>query len=283
MRSIAQGCRRFVLRCATLVIAVAITGHASAAAEKEKSGGTVQARPAPAPRASRFGVSTGFDWSTGNYGDSQSTEVWYVPLNLRYEWRHWVFRTTVPYIRVTGPGTVTVGGDLIFAGNQTSTRTRGGLGDVIGGITYRFDPPLSGFPYLDATVRIKFPTASESDSLGTGEFDETLQLDLTKPFGAIAAFGGVAYRFVGDPPGSDFQNTIAATIGVDWRIVRPLSVGAYYSWRQTASRSLGDAHEIASYASWKVGHGVTIGPYVLVGVSPAAPDVGAGLQIGFKH
>jgi hypothetical protein len=278
---------RVASRCAQIAIAVAITAPAFAAPPpaQEKQAQT-SARPAPAParRAGRFGVSTGFDWSTGNYGDTQSTDVWYVPLNLRYEWHHWLFRTTVPYIRVTGPGSVTVGGDLIFSGNQTTNReTRDGLGDVIAGVTYRFDPPLPGFPYLDTTLKAKFPTASSKRGLGTGEFDTTLQLDATKPFGALAVFANVAYRFVGDPPGTNFQNTAAASIGADWRIARPVSVGAYYSWRQTASRSTGDSHEIASYASWRVGHGFTIGPYVLVGLSTAAPDVGVGLQLGFKH
>ena len=235
-------------------------------------------------RDSHFRVGTGFDWSTGDYGDSQSTEVWYVPLNLRYEWRHWLFRTTVPYIRVTGPGVVTVGGDVVIVGNQTIRQTtREGLGDVLVGVTYRFDPPLRGFPYVDASVKVKFPTASSSEGLGTGEFDTKLQLAALKPFGAIAVFGDVSYRFVGDPPGADFQNTIAASIGVDWRIARPFSAGTYFSWRQTASRSLGDAYEIGSYGSWRVGHGFTIGPYLLVGLSTAAPDVGAGLQLGFKR
>ncbi len=280
---------RRLLALFLLAIAAGIAAHAThaVAAEEQQPGATTQARPAaaaaPARRAGRFGVSTGFDWSTGDYGDTQSTDVWYVPLHLRYEWRHWLFRTTVPYIRVTGPGSVTVGGDVIFSGGQTSSRTRAGLGDVIAGVTYRFDPPLRGFPYLDATLKAKFPTASSSDGLGTGEFDTTLQFDVTRPFGAITAFGSVAYRVVGDPPGTSFQNTVAASIGADWRIRRPISAGAYYSWRQTASRSLGDAHEIASYASWRVGHGFTVGPYVVIGLSTAAPDVGAGLQLGFKH
>jgi hypothetical protein len=279
--------RRIASRCVRVAVAVAIAAHALAAAAQEKQARTgAQPVPAAAPAggAGHFGVSTGFDWSTGKYGESQSTEVWYVPLNLRYEWHHWLFRTTVPYLRVTGPGTTTVGGGLIFSGNQTGNRqTRDGLGDVIAGVTYRFDPPLPWFPYLDATLKAKFPTASASRGLGTGEFDTTLQLDATKPFGALSVFGNVAYRFVGDPPGTSFQNTAAASIGIDWRIARPISVGGYYSWRQTASRSLGDAHEVASYASWSVGHGFTIGPYVLVGLSTAAPDVEAGLQLGFKH
>ena len=238
----------------------------------------------PTRPASRLGVSTGFDWSTGDYGESLSTEIWYVPLNVRYEWRHWLFRVTLPYIRVTGPGNVVVGGDgVIVAGTQTRSETRDGIGDVIAGVTYRLDPPLPALPYLDFTVKAKFPTASKSAGLGTGEFDTTLQLDITKPLGSFTPFATLAYRFVGDPPGTPLHNTLAATLGFDWRFTRELSAGLYYGWRQTASDSLGDAHDLVPYASWKVGRHLTIGPYVEVGLSTAAPDVGVGLQLGFRQ
>ena len=238
----------------------------------------------PTRRANRLGVSTGFDWSTGDYGESLSTEIWYVPLNVRYEWQHWLFRVTVPYIRVTGPGNVVVGGDGgIAAGTQTRRETRDGVGDVIAGVTYRLDPPLPAFPYLDFTVKAKFPTASRSAGLGTGEFDTTLQVDVMKPLGALTPFATLAYRFVGDPPGTSLHNTLAATLGLDWRLSRALSAALYYGWRQPASDSLGDAHDLVPYLSWKVGRHFTIGPYVEVGFSTAAPDVGVGLQLGFKQ
>lgn len=260
------------LRAGLFALAVACAGFVPAHA----------AEP-PAP-ASRLGVSTGLDFSSGNYGESQSTEVWYVPLNVKYEWRRrWVFRVTVPYLRVTGPGGgIVTGGDVVTV-SEGRRETHEGLGDVVVGVTYRLDPPLAAFPYVDFTTKLKIPTASESEGLGTGEPDTTLQIDMLKPFGRFTPFGTIAFRFVGDPPDADLTDTLSASLGFDWRIAKSLSAGVYYGWRQTASRSLGDAHELVPFVSWKLARHFTLGPYAEVGLSDAAPDFGLGIQLGWKQ
>lgn len=251
-----------------------------ARAEQAQAGKAVRA----STPASRLGISTGFDFSSGEYGESQATEVWYVPLTVKYEWRRrWVFRVTVPYLRVTSPGSIVTGGDIVAVTEGARRETREGLGDVVTGVTYRIDPPHRALPYADLSTRIKIPTASQKQGLGTGEVDTTLQIDLMKPFGRFTPFGTVAFRFVGDPPDADLTDTFSASVGFDYRIATPLSAGLYYGWRQTASRSLGDAHEIVAFASWRLAGHFTIGPYAEAGLSTAAPDFGAGIQLGYKH
>lgn len=245
--------------------------------------GAQPAKTAP-KRAGRLSVSTGFDFSSGDYGESESTDVWYVPLNVKYEWRRrWIFRVTVPYIRVTSGGSIVTAGDVIAVASAGARETNEGIGDVMVGVTYRLDPPRPAFPYVDLTTKLKIPTASESKGLGTGEVDTTLQIDVMKPFGRLTPFATAAFRFVGDPPDADLTDTFSASLGLDWRFAKALSGGVYYGWRQTASRSLGEAHEIVPYFSWKVAEHFTIGPYAEVGLSTAAPDFGAGITFGFKH
>jgi hypothetical protein len=264
----------------SLALACALAGSARAA---EPEAADVAAPPRP---ALRWAVSTGFDFSTGDYGDAEKTDVWYVPVSARVDWRQWRFRVTVPYIRVTGPDssvTSAVDGAVVLASGSGDRQTQQGLGDVIGAVTYRLDPPRRWLPWIDLTARVKFPTASEGKSLGTGEFDETLQLDAMYSFGRLTPFAAVAYRFVGDPEGRDLSNALSTTLGFDWRLERWLSAGVYYGWRQTASRSLGDAHDLVPYASWKIGKHWSIGPYLDFGLSSAAPDFGAGLQLGYRN
>src|SRR5262249_16056447 len=49
-------------------------------------------------------VTAGFDYSTGDYGTSSSTEIVYVPLTLEAAMGSWTVRTTVPYLRITSEG-----------------------------------------------------------------------------------------------------------------------------------------------------------------------------------
>ena len=47
-----------------------------------------------------FYASTGFDYSSGKYGQPTSTTIWDVPFTAGYSGQDWSFRVTVPWIRV---------------------------------------------------------------------------------------------------------------------------------------------------------------------------------------
>ena len=45
-----------------------------------------------------WSVGVGFDYSSGTYGESQSTDILYIPVIGKYEIEDWAFKLTVPYI-----------------------------------------------------------------------------------------------------------------------------------------------------------------------------------------
>lgn len=73
--------------------------------------------------AEGFRASIGGDYSTGKYGTSESTDVFYMPLQLSYDKGPMTFRLTVPYIRVTGPGDFVPGGLGGSGGGSTVVTT----------------------------------------------------------------------------------------------------------------------------------------------------------------
>ncbi|ARO88794.1 hypothetical protein EBAPG3_014020 [Nitrosospira lacus] len=56
--------------------------------------------------ADGFTISAGTDFSTGKYGGTASTDIWYVPFVGRYDRGPASFRLTVPYLNITGPGNI---------------------------------------------------------------------------------------------------------------------------------------------------------------------------------
>ena len=56
--------------------------------------------------ANSFSVSAGFDFTSGKYGGSSTTDIWYVPFTGRYDYKDLSFRITVPYLDLTGPGNI---------------------------------------------------------------------------------------------------------------------------------------------------------------------------------
>src|SRR4051812_10300 len=95
---------------------------------------------ATAALASAQGLSlgTGFDYTSGNYGGSQSTDTLYIPFYARYESGPLVLKLTVPYLKITGPGNVVgAGGDrVVVPGRDVGRRTESGLGDMVGSAFY---------------------------------------------------------------------------------------------------------------------------------------------------
>ena len=119
-------------------------------------------------------------------------DEWSAPLIGRYRTEDFVFRLTIPYVRVTAPsdtvlvepGTIctdTGGGSgtdcQIAAGSNSTARaraTQSGLGDVVAQVTYEVPEFSKGGPLIDLTGKIKFGTADEAKGLGTGKNTYTL-------------------------------------------------------------------------------------------------------------
>lgn len=49
-------------------------------------------------------MASGFDNSTGKYGSSDTTDILSIPVVGIYNSGLWVFKLTVPYVRVSGVG-----------------------------------------------------------------------------------------------------------------------------------------------------------------------------------
>jgi hypothetical protein len=232
-----------------------------------------------------FGVSIGAEYSSGDYGTSSDTDIWYFPFSLRYERNDWFFRLTVPYLVVTGPGNVVIMGGHGTGGHTpggdthngtAASRTESGLGDIIGTVSYTLQRGASGRPGIDLTGKVYLGTASESKGLGTGENDYAVQLDLAQAVGALTMFGTGGYRITGDPPGTDYKDVLYGTVGLESDFDRNTLGGALDV--QQAVVPGGDAFaELTGYLTVRPDKSTKLTAYLLLGLTDAAPDFGAGL------
>jgi hypothetical protein len=77
--------------------------------------------------AEGFSASVGGDYSTGKYGTSESTNVFYMPIALAFDSGALTYKLTVPYIRVTGNGEIVPSG---FGGSSSSSGSGGGSSGI---------------------------------------------------------------------------------------------------------------------------------------------------------
>jgi len=229
----------------------------------------------------KMSVSLGADYSSGNYGGTQATEVWYFPLTAKYESDAWALRLTAPYLRITGPGNVlgTPGQIIVIPGAAVVRRTEAGMGDVVAGATWKahFDP---GAAYgIDLTGKIKFATADETRGLGTGKNDYALQADMFKSFSHSPAsvFATLGYRALGEPAGVNLNNIWFGSLGCGYRFSATASAGAALDLRQASSAAGAPARELSAFVSYKLLPESKIQLYVLKGTTRSSPDWGGGM------
>jgi len=223
----------------------------------------------------KLSLSTGLDYSVGDYGEPEDTQTWFLPVNLKYSHDRYTLRLGTSYIWMTGPMSVTPEGDPLPGGGVV--RTVQGAGDVTASLAATLlDEDQSGFD-LDLVGKIKFGTADTDKALGTGENDYSLQASLYKTLGAWGPYLDLGFRWKGDPTGVNYRNVGYGTAGASYRINKTWSAGADYNWRNKLTATSSPVSEASLYANYKIdGHNKFVA-YGVAGFSDASPDWGIGL------
>lgn len=222
-----------------------------------------------------FSLTTGLDYSTGKYGGTESTDIFYIPITGKYEADKYTLKLTVPYLQVTGPGNVVR--DVGQIGPASTTRTRqSGLGDIVVAGTYNMYEGRANGTLVDVTAKIKFSTADEAKGLGTGKNDYALQADLYRTLGKNTVFGTLGYKVMGSPAGVTLNNVFYASLGAGHQYSQETSAGLILDLREKASAIGSAQQELTAYVSHKLGKIWKAQAYAVKGFSNGSPDWGAG-------
>lgn len=232
---------------------------------------------------SRVTVTTGMDYSSGKYGGTQATDILYIPVIGKYENGPWVFKLTVPYIRVTAPSGGTVvsvdpSGRLVRRSVGPST-TNSGLGDIVTGLSYNVLNHAASQTAMDITGKIKFGTADQNKGLGTGQTDYALQADLYKTYGKTTALATLGYRVLGDPAGVSLNNVWFGSVGGAYKFTQETSGGLVLDLRQPSTATGAQMRELTAYMTQKMGARYKLQGYGIAGFTDASPDWGLGAMV----
>ena len=385
----------------------------------------------PPISANGLSLSGGMDFTTGNYGGSSATDIWYAPFTARYDYKRISFRTTIPYLNLTGPGNVLgpgiggvtigdggivpgIGGGSIGGGSggvfvcneedgdcstteddpdddnsgsggggsdpdddnsgsggggsdpdddnsgsggggsgpddnsgsggggsgsddnsgsggggsdpdddnsgsggggsgsdDSSGSSSGsseadespfvesalnqvgigfpsnaprsnhsGLGDVVTALTYNvFNHEPTGIIF-DITGRIKAPTASAANNLGTGQVDYAIQGDLIKSMSRFMLSASFGYRILGNPSGVNFHNVFYGAAGIAFRYSPDTTIGTSFNIGQSPVR-LQDSRDFTLYVSHRLNDNFRLNIYGLRGASERSPDWGGGINLRY--
>lgn len=240
---------------------------------------TLLAITAPAIAEERYSLTTGFDYSTGKYGNAVSTDILYIPVIGQYEADKLMLKLTVPYISVTGPGGVIQGmGRIRAANSRTTTTSNSGLGDIIASAGYNVYS-VNAYTF-DVVGTVKLGTANETHGLGTGQNDYSAQIDGYYAFDRkITFFATAGYRFYGSPAGVDLNSAPYETIGINQKLGDVTSAGAMLDVAQSPISSGSDKQEVTAFITQMISPRFKFQANVRKGFSDGSPDYGGGVMI----
>lgn len=219
----------------------------------------------------------GVDYSSGKYGGTEDTRVLYAPIGLRAQTDRWRFEFAVPYLNIRGPEGA-VGGGVVVPGSGVVS-SRSGLGDVTLSAAYQVMPSGGQGLSLEVGGALKFPTADVN--LGTGETDYSLLVSAQLPMGdRFRLTGSLGYSWLGDPQLYELEDGVTASLGATYDVSSRASLGLIGSYRAEYFAGLGEQTQLNPFVSFRSASGWSFTGYGTIGVSDAAPDYGAGVQLG---
>ena len=242
----------------------------------------------------RWSFSTSVNYSRGDYGTKEDTSILYVPFTLGVTpIERLTLNVTVPYIRQTTQTVVLTGGGVavrkdkerqLATARPSVTRTEDGLGDILLKGQYVLVEEQPIVPEISPYLKIKFPTADEDRGLGTGEFDETLGVDLSKTFfRRLVGYLTLAYTLIGSPAGTDLSNSFAWSIGGAYLVAQPFTVFAFLDGATAISPGQANPLEFSVGAEYRLTKALKLTGSVGKGLSDGSPDfsISGGIALRF--
>jgi hypothetical protein len=217
-------------------------------------------------------VEIGGGYTTGDFGTTTRSNLFYFAPTLGYVSRSWDVGVTLPYLAQSNKTK-----DPTGATSATSS-TANGVGDVIvrgGGVLV----PEREFGFsLDGGLALKLPTASGSNGLGTGETDYGASAGMHQRIGRfkVSAFAG--YIKVGDPTGLNYNNSPSYGGGVSG-IFGKTNVSAWFEARRSIIPGAKNPQEIYFSLFHVLRRKVALKGGTFFGLNKGGPDFGLNISI----
>jgi Putative MetA-pathway of phenol degradation len=231
----------------------------------------------------RVSFSTGLDYSSGEYGGTETTEVISAPFGVRFAVDDWTFRASSSYLQVTGPADVSEDGESgEGVGAVTRMGTESGFGDTTVSVERAFRHIGGTDAYVELSARARLPTGDENAGLGVGATDYSVVTEA----GVSTRSGGfhlsVGYRFLGQrDEGPERQDGLQAGAGAWLPLGRRTRLGVYGNWREASVEGNDDPANAGAYVSYRATQRLRLTFTAGGGLSDASPEFVTGIRFSW--
>ena len=227
-----------------------------------------------AAHAESWSFSSGIDYTSGDYGTGQDTDIVIAPFNVTLEGERWRVGATATYVSVEGaPGVIPGATSAIGAGSPLSGVTNP-LGGGVLGSNPSLAPEISEQGLGDTTIEAAFipyigdngarisisgaarlPTGDEERSLGAGETILSSAIGASHPIGEGAGiYGALGYSHAID---SD-EGGVFVSGGLEGRVSDGVLIGASAEWSEASVAGAPKRTQATLYSSFALSGGLRL-------------------------
>jgi hypothetical protein len=235
----------------------------------------------------KFALGVGFDYATGDYGTSQSTDSLRVPVTIDYFPSNLLsFELVVPYLYQSNSNTIFSGGMRfptrrggtggMGGGSFDSQASQSGLGDITLTTGYVILKEGPSNPALRPLLYLKLPTADKDKGLGTGEFDVGVGLGAVKWFDPWYTFAEIRHVFQGDNATLGLKDYTTLEGAVGYRVGERFLPSLDLWWSSAPSDDASQQLEARLKGKYWLSDVIAVEGHIGTGLADGSPDFTLG-------
>lgn len=233
----------------------------------------------------QFSAELGVQFETGEYGTSETTDTWSIPLNLWYSPIEKLdFDFFLPFYRISNTSTTIaegVHGSDEGSQHVETTETQMGLGDASLKTGYTLTSESNYMFSVRPLLFVKFPTGDEDNGLGTGEFDYGGGLSVSKWLGDWQPYGELLYINSGKPDNLDLENYWSYTLSLEYEVSKHLRPEVSLVGSTNPFVGADDVQSLEFILKYWPTDNIRLKGYVSFGLTDATSDFAGGIFIAF--
>lgn len=251
-----------------------------------------------------YSVGQGFEFSSGKYGTDTRTESIYAPLTVMVTPTDRLgLSLEIPFVYQSNSNVVSSiarggmqgskttmlpaggmsgmssSGSGTSSSSATTNQSESGLGDITLKAGYILLPENDSMPQIRPTAFVKFPTADKNKSLGTGEFDEGLAVEISKWFGNWDPFAEAGYTVQGKSAQLSLKNYMSYNAGVGYQLSESFRPILLIKGTTPPAEGASSLLEIRLKLKYQATKHTGIEGYIAKGITTNSPDYGTGLSV----
>ncbi|MDT8451985.1 MAG: hypothetical protein RQ936_04470 [Gammaproteobacteria bacterium] len=226
---------------------------------------------------------TGLEYQQADYGTTDSTDLWRIPLGLGYRLNNFSLFASMPLLHAGSDGNIIATHKTSRTFMHSGRNSVSGIGDLTLSGTFYFTPQTRNTASYHLTGGVKFGTADADKGLGTGEDDLFIEAGAYKNIDSYVLSAELGYEISGDAADFNYKNALYGTAGLAKWTQNRGQLGGYLYFSEAQVSGLEEPLELNLFYTQFISKDHSVYYFISKGLSHGSPDYALGGNIQFYY